>query len=199
MRTVFCLASALVVIVLSGCASAPPQPGDPGTKVFRSVQYDVQMVYPDTLTATRGFDSSYLLSPRWNPDDTQAPGEALLQLTLPHSNKLMNARLRLGVSDDTQAAQHCRLPESGIDTGAVSTVQIGGVTFRRRDTGDAGMSHSVMRHAYRGVAHGNCYAIDLVVGGVSAGAVPGDARPPMSRDAAFKRLTALLAGFRFDG
>lgn len=196
MRNVFSLLATLSVIALAGCASAPLRAGDPGTQVFRSAEYDVQVVYPDTVKQQRGFDGSYLIGRRWNPDERDAPGEALLQLTLPESNKLTNARLRLGVSDDTGAAQDCRLPAAD-NAGSISTVRIGGVTFHRRDTSGAGMSHSLARHAYRGVAHGNCYAIDLVVSGVSPDVIPGDGKPPLSTGEAFDRLHALLAGVSF--
>lgn len=196
MHNVFSFLVALSLVSVAGCASAPMRAGDPGTRVFRSAPYGVVVVYPDTLKQRRGFTGSYLLGQQWNPDAHQAPGEALLQLTLPESNRLTDARLRLGVSDDTDAAQNCRLPEAG-HGGSESRVKIGGVTFRRLDTSTAGMSHSLTRHAYRGVAHGNCYAIDLVVSGVSPDVVPGDARPPMSTGQAFGRLHALLAGISF--
>lgn len=193
MRNVLAFLVTLSLVALAGCASAPPKAGDPGTHVFRSAAYGVQAVYPDTIKQRRGFDGSYLIGRQWNPDARNAPGEALLQLTLPDANKLTNARLRLGVSDDTGAAQNCRLPEAD-DTESTATEQIGGVTFRRRDTDTAGMSHSLTRHAYRGVDHGNCYAIDLVVSGGSPDSLADNAQPPMSTSQAFDRLHALLAG-----
>lgn len=193
MRNVLAFLMTLSLVVLAGCASAPLQAGDPGTRVFRSAAYGVQLVYPDTVKQRQRFDGSYLIDRQWNPDARNAPGEALLQLTLAEANKLTNARLRLGVSDDTGAAQHCRLP----DADSTATEQIGGVTFRRRDTRTAGMSHSLTRHAYRGVDHGNCYAIDLVVSGVAADTVSGDTQPPMSTSQAFDRLHALLNGLSF--
>lgn len=181
---------------LAACAHAPTHAG-PGAARFDSAEYDVAMVYPASLKASHGFESGYFLQQRWNPDAANGvPGEGLLTLTLPASNKLTTAELRLGVSDDSQAVQDCALPDDG-NAGAVSSVVIDGVTFKRRDTGDAGMNHYLSRHAYRGVAHGHCYAIDLIVDGTNASVYPGNPTPPMTRKAAFKRLTALLDGLTF--
>lgn len=183
-------------LFLAACAHAP-EPGGAGAARFVSAPYDVAMVYPATLEATHGFASGYFLRQRWNPDAAASvDGRALLTLTLPGSNRLTTAELRLGASDDPAAAGHCALPADG-NAGPISTVVIDGVTFKRRDIGDAGMSHYLARHAYRGVAHGHCYAIDLIVAGTDPAVYPGDPKPPMTRKAAFTRLTALLDGLTF--
>ncbi|WP_423822086.1 hypothetical protein V5738_17355 [Salinisphaera sp. SPP-AMP-43] len=155
------------------------------------------MVYPADLTARQGFQAGYFLDRRWNPDaQAGVPGEGLLTLTLPGSNKLMTAQLRLGASDDRQALDECRLPEEG-QAGPDASIVIDGVAFKRRDTADAAMNHFLARHAYRGVARGHCYALDLIVDGSNPGVYPDHPTPPMTRQKAFKRLTALLDGLAF--
>ena len=193
MRALF---AGAMVTALAACAHAPANKG-PGAARFDSAEYDVAMVYPASLKVSHGFESSYFLQQRWNPDAAEGvPGEGLLALTLPESNKLTTGELRLGVSDDRQAVNNCALPDDG-NAGAASSVVIDGVAFKRRDTGDAGMNHYLSRHAYRGVAHGHCYAIDLIVDGTNPGVYPGNPKPPMTRKTAFKRLTALLDGLTF--
>lgn len=187
-----------VLAGLAACAHIPESNG-PGAARFDSAEYDVAMVYPASLRVMRGFESSYFLQQRWNPDAAPGvPGEGVLTLTLPESNKLTTGELRLGVSDDSQAVDDCALPNDG-NAGTVSHVVIDGVTFKRRDTGDAGMNHHLSRQAYRGVAHGHCYAIDLIVDGTNPSVYPGDPTPPFTQKAAFKRLTALLDGLTFSG
>ncbi|AWN15348.1 hypothetical protein SALB1_1141 [Salinisphaera sp. LB1] len=195
-RAIGGLLAGVVLTGLAGCAHAPAKPG-PGAARFDSARYDVAMVYPATLKVRHGFASGYFLQQRWNPDAAHGvPGQGLLTLTLPQSNKLTSGELRLGASDASQAFHHCALPDDG-NAGAVSRVVIDGVTFKRRDTGDAGMNHYLMRHAYRGVAHGHCYAIDLIVDGTNPGVYPGNPTPPMTKKTAFKRLTSLLDGLTF--
>lgn len=191
------LVAGITAMALAACVHAPAKHG-PGAARFDSPGHNVAMVYPASLQARRDFESGYFLQTRWNPDAPEdVPGEGLLTLTLPGSNKLVTAELRLGASDSDRAVEDCALPDDG-HAGAVSTVVLDGVTFRRRDTGDAGMNHFLSRHAYRGVAHGHCYAIDLIVDGTNPGVYPGNPEPPMTRQAAFRRLTALLGGLTFD-
>lgn len=192
------LAAGALLTLLAACAHAPANKGL-GAARFDSAAYDVAMVYPASLKASHGFESGYFMQQRWNPDAAKSvPGEGLLTLTLPESNKLTTAEFRLGVSDDSQALHHCALPDDG-HAGAVSEVVIDGVRFKRRDTADAGMNHYLLRHAYRGVVRGRCYAIDLIVYGTNPGVYPGNPAPPMTKKAAFTRLTALLEGLTFSG
>ncbi|WP_353214819.1 hypothetical protein [Salinisphaera hydrothermalis] len=191
-------AAGVWLAALAGCAHEHASHG-PGAAQFVSAEYGVAMVYPASLDAAHGFQSGYFLSSHWNPDAAQTvPGKGVLTLTLPRSNKLTTGEFRLGVSDDRRAVQHCALPSDG-QAGATSTVVIDGVTFKRRDAEDAGMNHFMLRHAYRGVAHGHCYAIDLIVDGTNPGVYPGNPTPPMTNKAAFQRLTALLDGLTFSG
>lgn len=192
---------ALMMIAITvlgvGCAHRTIQTEDTAVSAFASPAYDVHMVYPADLEAARGFRAGYFLDRRWNPDaGVDVPGDGLLTLTLPGSNKLLTAQLRLGASDAGQALRDCPLPEDR-SRRDVTSVVIDGVTFRRRDTADAAMNHFLARHAYRGVARGHCYALDLIVDGSNPGVYPDHPTPPMTRQEAFKRLTALLDGLSF--
>lgn len=190
------MAAGVALMLLAGCTHALADQ-EPGAARFQSARYGVAMAYPASLKVTRGFESGYFLQKRWNPDAAaDVPGTGLLTLMLPESNQLTTGELRLGVSDNKEAVHDCTLPSDG-NVGAVSNVSIDGVTFKRRDTGDAGMNHFLSRHAYRGVAHGHCYAIELIVDGTHPGVYPGHPEPPMTRKTAFKRLTVLLDGLSF--
>lgn len=191
------LATGTALIMLAACTHAPADKGRDAAH-FKNAGYGVAMTYPASLEVTRGFESGYFLQTSWNPDVARdVPGQGLLTLTLPESNKLVTAELRLGVSDDSGALKHCALPDDG-HAGSVSKTVIDGVTFKRRDTRDAGMNHFMSRHAYRGVAHGHCYAIDLIVDGTNPGVYPDNPEPPMSKTAAHQRLAALLDGLSFE-
>lgn len=193
------LGGVMAGVMLLGVAACAPEPSGhrPGAAHFASAEYGVAMVYPASLKAARDFRSDYFLQQRWNPDAADhVPGKALLTLTLPRSDRLTTAELRLGVSDNRQAVRDCALPSHG-QAGTTSAVVIDGVAFKRRDTEDAGMNHFMLRHAYRGVAHGRCYAIDLIVDGTNPGVYPDNPTPPMTNRAAFKQLTALLDGLTF--
>jgi hypothetical protein len=184
-------------LLLAACVQLPKQQ-QPETARFVSNAYGVAMQYPNSLRASRGFAPDYFMDARWNPDAKRdVPGRGLLTLTLPASNKLLTGELRLGASNQAgKSTKACALP--GDDhTGATSNIRIDGVDFKRRDTRAAGMSHFLLRHAYRGVAHGRCYAIDLIVHGTNPGVYPGNPEPRMTQQAAFKRLTALLDGLSF--
>lgn len=157
------------------------------------------MDYPTSLQATHGFEKNYFMNTRWNPDAGQSvSGQGLLTLTLPKSDKLITGELRLGASKKAEAVDNCALPEDGNSQSASSTV-IDGVTFQRRNTRDAGMNHFLLRHAYRGIANGHCYAIDLVVDGTNPGVYPDNPKPPMTKKEALQRLSKLLNGLSFSG
>lgn len=180
--------------LLSAChtQAAPESTSDAH---FSSTKYGVTLSYPKTVKAQQGFTSNYFMNTRWNPDarDHQ-PGQGLLTLTLPASNKLLTGELRLGVSRHTTSK--CALPDSG-NSGDVTTTTIDGTPFKRRDTRDAGMNHFLLRHAYRGLANGHCYAIDLIVSGTNPGVYPDNPKPPMSKQVAFQKLAKLLDGLSF--
>src|SRR5699024_10413454 len=115
-------------------------------------------------------------------------------LTLPSSDKLLTGQLRLGVSRHTTS--QCALPHNG-DIGDTTNTTIDGISFKRRDTRDAGMNHFLLRHAYRAVANDHCYAIDLIVSGTNPGVYPDKPKPPMTKQEAFRALATLLHGLSF--
>ena len=186
---------ALVLSCLLSACHMQEAPESTSDAHFSNIKYGVTLSYPKTVKARQGFVSNYFMDTRWNPDvrDSQ-PGQGLLTLTLPASNKLLTGELRLGVSQ--HATSQCALPEDG-NTGEITTTTLGGISFKRRDTRDAGMNHFLMRHAYRGIAHGHCFAIDLVASGTNPGVYPDNPKPPMTKQAAFQKLAALLDGLSF--
>ncbi|GAB3673071.1 hypothetical protein [Salinisphaera aquimarina] len=186
----------------AGCmpAQRPVETTPSNDASYANAAYGVTLRYPADLTASRGFSSDYLLAQRWNPDaPADQAGQALLSLTLPESNHLLDARLRLGASQSAQAVSDCvrATAAKAANANQPIPVTVGGEPFQRVDSGDAAMSHFLSRHSYRGVVHGRCYAIDLVVSGVRPEVYPDNPTPPMTQDAAFQRLAALLDGLSF--
>ena len=191
-----------MALALAGCTGGRANNARaPATARYSNTAYHVALSYPSRLQATARFAGDYLLAPRWNPDAAaDVTGKPLLALKLPESNNLLDARLRLGASARPAARADCQGPSTtNVAPGFAKprTVAIDGVKFTRYTTGDAGMSHFLQRHSYRGVHQGVCYAVDLVVSGVNPGVYANKPTPPMTRNAAFKRLTALLDGLSF--
>ncbi|HET6631730.1 MAG TPA: hypothetical protein VFG73_03375 [Rhodanobacteraceae bacterium] len=164
---------------------------------YRSDRYGFRIDYPADWTAQRDFDHGYLANGAWK---TYAPagsvGTPVLALVMPHSNDVTAAELRIGVSSDADAVQHCSEP-SGAVRGAVGHATLAGTRFTRFEAADAAMSHYLTVHSYRAVHDGRCYAIDLLVTGTNPQVYDPPATPPFSRDQAFARLHAVLQGFRF--
>lgn len=196
------LALAAAAFFLSACALGGPPPRDNAgdTARFTRPDYGVSVRYLATLSASHDFEADYFLGTRWNPDAPEnMPGEALLSLTLPESNRVTRGVLRLGASGDAAAVRHCTDVDSTSRrvTASPQTAEIGGLMFTRIDSGDAAMSHYMQRRSYRSVHRDRCIAIDLIVTGTRGEVYDPPRKAPFDRDEAFARLTHLLGGVTF--
>jgi|GEM_PF-2247228 len=188
--------------LLAGCAGSPAW--DPKAPLasdmarFQSSDYRLVIDYPRDVDASRSFVSDYFLGSRWDSSsDGNTAGTPLLALTLPDSNQLVRAVIRIGASDDARAVDVC-LPAPG--TPGTSDRRIDAIEFTRVDQGDAAMSHYSQTRSYRAVRdEDQCIAIDLIVTGTRAGVYDAQDRPeqPFTPDQAMSRLTDLLDGIHF--
>ena len=157
----------------------------------------LQVPAPAGMHWQQGFHTHYLMPAGWAlfVPAGQA-GTPLAALLLDGSNEITAAELRVGRSDDAQALATCTQPPAEAQ-GAPEPVVLAGVDFVHFHAGDAAMSHYLQVDAYRGVHHGQCVAIDLVVSGTRPEVYDPPRQPPFAVDAAQARLREALSGVRW--
>lgn len=168
-----------------------------GWKRFDSQKWGFRIDYPDAWNAGQSFGTSYFSTGTWKSYATAgSKGTPIVALTLPGSNKVTTAQLRIGASSDAQAVAHCfDLPATASSGG--DHQMLNGVPFVHFRAGDASMSHYVNVESYRAVHAGRCYAIDLWIAGTRPQVYSPPATPPFTHDQAEKRLQSALHTFRF--
>ncbi|HJR14979.1 MAG TPA: hypothetical protein VJ833_13910 [Rhodanobacteraceae bacterium] len=169
-----------------------------GSAPFASEAWRFRIDVPPGWVARHHFRSSYLANDTWktfaSPDSR---GQPVLALTVPGSNNITDAEIRIGASRDPMEVHDCTTPPSAVRSGSVATRTINGITFTTFDAADAAMSHHLDVHAYRTVHHGACYAIDLLVFGVNPAVYDPPATPPFSDTHAFAAMREVLQSLKF--
>ena len=167
--------------------------------VFLNPAWGFHIEVPTGWMLRRDFQSSYLANGAWK---TFAPpgskGEPVLSLTMPGSDSITDAEIRIGASRDPAEVRRCTAPPSAVVAGSAATQRIDGVSFTTFEAGDAAMSHHLHVHAYRVVHEGACYAIDLLVFGVNPEVYDPPATPPFSDARAFDAMRAVIRTFGFE-
>lgn len=198
-------------VVLAGChghptgagpsaASSPPVIASSGLHPHVSDAWGFRIEAPPGWTVRQGFPAHYLANDAWKTfAGPRSRGTAVLALTMPGSNRITDAEIRIGASRDREAVQDCTKPPPGVRRGGVSTRRIHGVTYTYFEAADAAMSHRLEVHAYRAVHANTCYAIDLLVFGTNPQVYDPPASPPFTDAHAFEAMHAVLETFRFDG
>ena len=186
-------------------ASSPPRAvtatsvASGSSRTFKSDAWGFHIDVPAGWTLRRDFRSNYLANAAWKtfaaPD---SQGEPVLSLTMPGSNQITDAEIRVGASRAPAEVQRCTTPSSALVAGSIATQRIGGVAFATFEARDAAMSHHLVVHAFRVVHDGACYAIDLLVFGVSPEVYDPPATPPFSDAHAFDAMRAVVQTFAFD-
>lgn len=168
-----------------------------GWESFDSRQWGFRIDYPDTWRAGQSFGTSYFSTGTWKTyAASDSKGTPIVALTLPGSNKITTAQLRIGVSADAKAVAHCfDLPATA--AGGGDHQMLNGVPFVHFRASDAGMSHYVNVESYRAVHADRCYAIDLWIAGTRPQVYSPPATPPFTQDQAEERLQSALHTFRF--
>ncbi|HYG05250.1 MAG TPA: hypothetical protein VD865_02435 [Stenotrophomonas sp.] len=142
----------------------------------------------------RDFHPQYLTPTGWAMfAPAGQAGTPLAALLLDGSNEVTAAELRVGRSDDPQAVATCLQPPAEAQ-GAPEPVVLDGVDFIHFHSADAAMSHYLQVDGYRGMRHGQCVAIDLIVSGTRPEVYDPPRLPPFAVDAATARLREALRG-----
>lgn len=209
-RMSFLMASCMALLACSGRSTDnTPQPqaaasavtsssrGSRNTFVNRAWNFRIDV--PTGWTLRRDFESSYLANGAWKtfaaPDSR---GKPVLSLTMPGSNRITDAEIRIGASREPAEVQRCTAPPSSVRAGSIASQRINGIDFTTFEAADAAMSHHLDVHAFR-VVHGSaCYAIDLLVYGVNPQVYDPPATPPFSDAHAFDAMLAVIQTFAFD-
>lgn len=169
------------------------------SRAFVSQAWGFRINTPSGWILRRDFQSSYLSNGAWKTfaaSDSQ--GEPVLSLTVPGSNQITDAEIRIGASRDPAEVQSCTAPPSAVVAGSTATQRINGIPFTTFEAADAAMSHQLDVHAWRVVHHGACYAIDLLVFGVNPQVYDPPATPPFSDAHAFDAMRTVIRSFRFE-
>lgn len=105
------------------------------------------------------------------------------------------AEVRVGVSPDTA---QCYSPDDGYVNQKISSVLIGGITFKKFDFEDAGMMKYVRGSSYRTVHANMCYVIEQVRAGtvyMDETMIPGYTEKEL--DAIYNKTTAIVYSLKF--
>jgi hypothetical protein len=202
------MASCMMLAACSGGdtskATAPPSATPAASHApeapdaFTSKAWGFRIDAPPGWTLRHDFQSSYLTNGAWKtfaaPDSRGTP---VLSLTMPGSNRITDAEIRIGASRDAGEARDCTTPPSAVVASSVATERINGITFTTFEAGDAAMSHHLRVHAYRTLRDGTCYAIDLLVFGVNPRVYDPPATPPFPDAHAFEAMRAVFRSFAF--
>jgi len=206
-----CMAAACIALPAcsggnaSKAASSPPRAAaatsvaSGSSRAFVNNAWGFRIDVPTGWTLRRDFRSAYLANAAWKtfaaPD---SQGEPVLSLTMPGSNRITDAEIRIGASRAPAEVQRCTAPPSAVVAGSIAAQRIGGVAFATFEARDAAMSHRLGVHAFRAVHDGACYAIDLLVFGVNPEVYDPPATPPFSDARAFDAMRAVIRTFAFD-
>jgi hypothetical protein len=209
-RISFLVASCVALAACSGndTGKATPPPSAPATTAsnppeapdaFASKAWGFRIDTPSGWALRHDFRSGYLANDAWKtfaaPDSRGTP---VLSLTMPGSDRITDAEIRIGASRDPKEVQDCTTPPSAVVTGSVATERINGTAFATFEAADAAMSHHLHVHAYRAVRDGACYAIDLLVFGVNPQVYDPPATPPFSDAHAFDAMHSVFRSFAFE-
>ena len=208
-RMSFLMTSCMALLACSGGGAnhAPLQSATPATPgsapeashIFVSGAWGFRIDVPTGWALRRDFQSSYLANGAWKtfaaPD---SQGEPVLSLTVPGSNHISDAEIRIGASRDPAAVQRCTAPPSTAMAGSIRTQRIDDTPFTTFEAADAAMSHHLAVHAWRVVHGGACYAIDLMVFGVNPQVYDPPATLPFSDAHAFAAMRMVIRTFRFE-
>ena len=105
------------------------------------------------------------------------------------------AEVRVGVSLDTA---QCYSPDDGYVNQKITSVVIGGVTFKKFDFEDAGMMKYIKGSSYRTVRGNMCYVVEQIKAGTTyqdETMLPGYTEKEL--DAIYNKTTAIVYSFRF--
>ena len=175
-------------------ATAPSTEAD----AYADRSWGFRIEVPSHWTAHRDFVHGYLANDSWKayaaPD---SHGTAIVSLTLPGSNEITSAEIRIGASRGADEIAQCSVPPDSLRAGSLHHERIGDVDFTVFEAADAAMSHDLDVRGYRTVHDGACYAIDLLVYGTNPAVYDPPPKPPFSNGQAFARMMPVLRTFRF--
>lgn len=175
-------------------ASAKPA----ASPAFVSRAWGFHIDVPRNWTVARDFRSSYLANGAWKTFAApQSRGEAIVSLTVPASNQVTAAEIRIGASRDPAEVTACTAPPPTVRPGSIAVRNLNGIAFTTWEAADAAMSHHLDVHAFRVVRAGACYAIDQVVFGVNPQVYDPPATPPFSDAEALDSMQRVMQTFRF--
>lgn len=199
--------STLGIVILSGIyfftlESKTPTPlpqvtiPTENTSNYANQTYGFTLV-PGILLATTTFSRSYLAINTWSLLDSIETnnGDNVVAFTLPGSNNIAAAELRIGVSKNETQTRNCTTVDE--NTERTGTTTINGIVFHQFTLGDAAMSHYLEAKVYRTVHMNMCYTLEEVVTGTNPEVYDPPVTPPFSKEDAFTQLEKTVRTFTF--
>lgn len=184
---------------LTAAPAAPTLPAGVSltANVFNDALTGLQLAAPTGMQWRADFHPQFLTPSGWAMfAPAGQAGTPLAALLLDGSNEITAAEVRVGRSDDPQAVAACMQPPAEAQ-GALEPVILDGVDFIHFHSADAAMSHYLQVDGYRGMRHGYCVAIDLVVSGTRPEVYDPPRTPPFAVEAAQVRLRDALVALRW--
>ncbi|HJU08581.1 MAG TPA: hypothetical protein VJ727_08895 [Rhodanobacteraceae bacterium] len=207
---------ALLACVLAACTAHPEQSGTdvpaagssasprritaspPSAPAYTDTNWNFSIDVPPDWKVEHDFAHGYLADGAWKtyaaPDSRGMP---VISLTMPGSNQITSAELRIGASREANEIAHCATPPDSIRAGSLHSERIGNAQFITFEASDAAMSHYLEVKSFRAVHDGACYAIDLLVYGTNPQVYDPPPTPPFSKEQAFAKMHTVLQTFRF--
>ncbi len=165
---------------------------------FDDMLTGLHLAAPAGLQWRRDFHPQFLTPSGWAMFvPAGQAGTPLAALLVDGSNEITAAELRVGRSDDPQAVAGCMQAPAEAQ-GTPEPVVLDGVDFVHYHAADAAMSHYLQVDGYRGMRHGHCVAIDLIVSGTRPEVYDPPRQPPFAVEAAQAELRQALAALQWN-
>ncbi|MFZ2804167.1 MAG: MliC family protein [Patescibacteria group bacterium] len=136
-----------------------------GSKTFTDQGQTFSFTYPSNLTVSGG---GVGYTSDWSYNFATTTGLLLAEVDLPSSmqpnTNLVDAKLTVGTSADTEAIATCLTQPSGYQqTPSSAPVTVNGVTFTKFISGDNGAGNIYDITSYRTLRNSQCYAVEYVI------------------------------------
>lgn len=173
---VVCGIIAVAVLKYYYRAQAPTDDGSVPSSwtTYSNREYGFELRYPKTLTPEFSFSSYYHLPAGWRSGAVDpAAGTSVVAIPVYRITqetaypRYFSAEVRVGFSRDAREVAQCFADDQSYRKNPPASVVLGGVSFKKFEINNAGMSQYLRGVSYRTIRDGACFVIDQLVTGSS--------------------------------
>lgn len=153
----------------------------------------ISLQYPKGIVPQANFAGTYLVPDTWSaldPDSTA--GDKLVAFSIPKSNEITSAGIRIATSKNEQDRANCTIAPS-YATFEKKTKVLNGNMYTVLSLSDAAMNHYSTINSYRLVKNDLCYVIDTYVTGTNPEVYDPQPTPPFTKDTAFDEIDKIVS------